>query len=63
MLGSKSLLKIDINKNNDCVIKIDPSTYARLTDIERRILNCHTSQILEILKEKYERKGDNIWRK
>ncbi|GAA0102482.1 hypothetical protein UT300012_31970 [Paraclostridium bifermentans] len=42
MLINKSLLKININKNEECTIKIDPNTYAKLTDIEKRILYMHT---------------------
>lgn len=56
------LLKININKNEECTIKIDPNTYAKLTDIEKRILYMHTRQILDILKDKYLDKGNNIWR-
>lgn len=56
------LLKININKNEECTIKIDPNTYAKLTDIEKRILYMHTRQILDILKDKYLDKGSNIWR-
>lgn len=62
MLINKSLLKININKNDECIIKIDPNTYAKLTDIEKRILYMHTRQILDILKDKYLDKGNNIWR-
>lgn len=62
MLINKSLLKININKNDECTIKIDPNTYAKLTNIEKRIVYMHTRQILDILKDKYLDKGNNTWK-
>lgn len=59
---NKSLLKIKINKNEECIIKIDSSTYSKLNRNERIVLNTHIRQILEILKDKYLDKGENVWK-
>lgn len=59
-----NLLKINLDKErNDCFIKVNPNVYARLTDVEKRILNCHIAQAADILKNKFSDKGDNEWRR
>lgn len=59
-----NLLKINFDKEyKDCFIKVDPNVYAKLTDTEKRVLNCHVAQAVDILKNKISNKGDNEWRR